>query len=174
MGTTSKGFRYPEGSDLVIAGDDAIQALADDVNAYATDVDDRTALRYGNGWNVASAGALTPDTPVTVGYANHQSAGGFSYDAGTGLFSYGGPERAFVIAAGYVAVFGVPADENLATLDIVIAGAVQVSTGQDGSRRAACSLTLPAVLGPGQTIGMRAQVSDAADQHDAYLRIMAV
>jgi hypothetical protein len=46
MGTTEKGFRWPEGTDLVVDGDDAIRALATDVDAST--------------WSASSAGVSVP------------------------------------------------------------------------------------------------------------------
>lgn len=34
MGTTADGYPYPEGTDMLPDGDDAIQALAESINLY--------------------------------------------------------------------------------------------------------------------------------------------
>jgi hypothetical protein len=96
MGTTSLGFPFPEGTDLVIAGDDAIEALAAAVNAYLTT---NVAAKY-----------LTATTGTTA-LAGGAGFVGMTYTANTAVgfttsdfitYTYTGPTRIFRIAAGAV------------------------------------------------------------------------
>lgn len=86
MGTTSDyGFPYPEGTDLLVGGDDAIQALAEAVN-------DRFQPIYG--YNVLAA------VLGTTGGLNEPSApAGSSHFTKSGVSEiyYAGPTRPFHI-----------------------------------------------------------------------------
>lgn len=64
MGTTAKGYPYPEGTDLVVDGDNAIKALAEAIDAklpYAA-----TAGRVASG-NIAADGVKTISVTLPTG-----------------------------------------------------------------------------------------------------------
>lgn len=75
MGTTPKGYPYPEGTDLVMDGDDAIQALAEAVDAKSTygiaaGTVQVTGITVGNAQSVTvtfPAGRFTNDVYITIG-----------------------------------------------------------------------------------------------------------
>lgn len=76
MGTTAKGYPYPEGTDLVMEGDDAIEALAQAIDSklpyavYAAGVDIRVAAgsATGSGTLTYPSGTFSqaPITTVTI------------------------------------------------------------------------------------------------------------
>jgi hypothetical protein len=91
MGTTiNHGLPYPEGTDLVISGDDAIQALAEAVDAKLEWV---TAAAFAH----ASAGSQAVSTDTVIHFPGTQSLTGFAYDGAGGLH-YTGGLRPFLIA----------------------------------------------------------------------------
>lgn len=60
MGTTSKGYPYPEGTDLVVDGDDAIEALAEAIDAKLP-----AAMTAGNASIPNAGGDATKSVTVT-------------------------------------------------------------------------------------------------------------
>jgi hypothetical protein len=91
MGTTTNfGLPFPEGSDLVIGGDDAIQALAESLDAR---------LSYSSAVaqiEPAESASVAPTSAVDFPGAQPLMSG-FSYSGG--VLTYSGPARVFVIVA---------------------------------------------------------------------------
>jgi hypothetical protein len=95
MGTTPNlGFPFPEGGDLVIGGDDAIEALAAAVDAYLTAA---LAVKY------LTATGAAGDVPAGGGFFGMQYAANTAEGFTTSDFityTYTGPPRIFRIDAG--------------------------------------------------------------------------
>lgn len=95
MGTTSRfGLPYPEGNGLVIQGDDAIQALAEAVDADLGAVADAPpAWCNGSAEPFVAIGAgITVELPVGDGSGHFTTPGG-------GFIQYTGPTRLFWFSA---------------------------------------------------------------------------
>lgn len=157
MGTTPNlDLPYPESTDLVIQGDDAIQALAeklDDVHA----LDAYAAVRIGESSLTVSGSPTQVDWPGTeFGVAGFTRVGGG--------FVYGGPTRAFLIAASVQVEVGGPNMSQIASGVVVRVDEVEVlgsfdsissivgGTGTMQSRGVAHSVTVPVTLAAGSTV----------------------
>lgn len=88
MGSTSLGFPYPEGTDLVIEGDNAIRALAQALN---------DALKPA--WGIADAAGSSGQSGVSsstpASFATPSGTGEFTLESGTTI-RYTGPNRWFM------------------------------------------------------------------------------
>lgn len=101
MGTTPKGYPYPEGTDPVVDGDDAIQALAEAIDtkqphAQAVGTAEFTGVRPGNAKSIAvtfPAGLFTANPYVTLGIYSTvpgEKATSHSNKSATGFTVHGG------------------------------------------------------------------------------------
>jgi len=170
MGTTPTfGFPYPDGSDLVISGDDVIEALA-------TKLDDVLKPR----WFIASAptGAGGFTGAVVPGYVGGAVSTGpdWTWD-GAGSFTFSGSApRWHIVSAGASVYY-----DGLNSLSLQVNGAVVVKSfegapaGAGSVRNKPHSISVPILLNPSDVVRLSAEVSDgafgsAASVEYAYLR----
>lgn len=154
MGTTSRGYPYPEGNGLVIQGDDAIQALAEAINADLTNR--RWAIATGEAGESVAA-----DTDWTLDYSAMDGSG-FTPIPDGGVaprFTYTGPTgRWFHLSVG-VSVGG--AGSSSITLRLhansgIVASAI---TGADSDH---LSISLPLQLTNGTDLSASLHIAGAA------------
>ena len=93
VNTPAFGLPYPVGTDLVIAGDDAIQALAQRIEYLLTPA-----------WAYAAAESSPPQigvgtTAVWATFGAVGSSGQFAFDAAAETLTYTGPTRWFLVQA---------------------------------------------------------------------------
>lgn len=132
MGTTTGGhpLPYPDGSDLVIDGDDAIEALAKAVTASPG-----AATFIATASGVVVTASLTP---ILWG-AIATEAADWTYDAVTGALAWFGPDRWVLVSTAL-------------TLQTVSGSTYSASTYilHNGATVASTSLVLPGVAPPAQ------------------------
>jgi hypothetical protein len=167
MGTTSNlGLPYPEESNLVIEGDDAIQALAE---ALDTALDPNSALIV---MDRASSGAAIGGTPVVIPIPGTAlGLVGFTYDSG--VFTYtGSKSRTFMVDVEVEITTGsgggTTSAESALTLYVNgtsdIAGSydrVQHTTTTVQQRAKTHRITTPVQLAPGHTSHVSGSCSPA-------------
>lgn len=170
MGTTPRlSLPYPEGSDLVIQGDDAIQALAETIDARH----DLAAVVIGYG---VDGQAIPADTPWTAEFP-----GGplimdtFSYSAGA--ITYNGATRNFIVCAEVEVTSSTPGGSSgsYSTVSMWLNNTTQVALSSDNiqhggfpeseditGRTVMHRITLPVALTVGTFITFRATAGPAA------------
>lgn len=156
MGTTpNRGFPYPEGTDYVASGDDAIEALAMAVDGALTNRLFAVA-EGGPGESVAA------NTDWVVDYAEMTGGPGFTAILDGGIaprFTYTGSSgRWFLISVG-VSV-SAPGSTAIA-LNLVANGGVMASavSGADDTH---LTISLPAALGSGTDLSAYIRIDGAA------------
>jgi hypothetical protein len=151
MGTTANhALPYPEGTDLVISGDDAIQALAEAVDAT---LDWDSALVIGR----VNAGVATGGNVVFPGIIH--TAVDFTID-GSGVITYTGASSRNFLVDGEVetqaaAAISVDSSVSLFVTGSEIAGSydrVDASTGGTVTRHVVHRITTPVRLDPGNAL----------------------
>lgn len=178
MGTTTYlELPYPEGTDLVIGGDDAIQALAEKVEERL--YPDASVTVGVNDSSKAVGGATAVD------FSGPASMGGFTVNAGNEVFTYTGDDSRFFMVCASVEIDngaggGTTSIEStvylqhnganvLTSLDFVQATAATLTR-----RRFVHNLTLPMQMSPGETVGVTAYASPAGSVGVTSLRIYPV
>lgn len=162
MGTTSEfALPYPEGSGLVIQGDDAIQALAEAVEAK---------IRWDDGIlqiEPADSASTANGDPVVFPGTQSLTAG---FTAGSGYVTYSGPLRLFHV---YAEVAITTAGTNLAhvssTLILRYNGVTDIAGSYDDlvsqtsgpvgtiqTRTVVHKISVPAALSPGDSLAVHA------------------
>ncbi len=163
--TPNLGLPVPQGNELVIGGDDAIERLGNavdtiNVNAYLV---------------MASTGPLGIDGALTIPLG--KTAGSAHFTDGGDLITYTGPDRWFLIAA----------DISCSTTGLGAGGPWQFSTALEhagthltgsglinpdvsNAQSHTFNLCTPVLLGNGQTIGLKATSTRQGDLY-ASLRI---
>lgn len=178
MGTTANlSLPYPEGTDFVIQGDDAIQALAEQI-------EDRlypdASVSVGLGESAkAVSGATAVDFPGAA------SMGDFTVNAGNEIFTYTGEaDRFFMVAASVEIDTGAIGGSTSAESTVYLQqngtnigssfDHVQTTTAVLERRRVVHQLSVPVQLGPGDTIAATAYSSPAGSIGQTSLRIYPV
>lgn len=176
MGTTSTyGLPYPEGGDLVIGGDDAIQALAEAVEArmYASPIAYVALTDHG--------GALD-DVDGAIVLTGAVSMSGFTFDGTT--LTYTGGSCLFLVAA-QVDISITDADPSkrshasivhnfntsappVTSFDVTIYDAPGVA------RHCTHNLVVPLALEPGNTLQVHAWADPAGVLGDVGLRVYPI
>ena len=184
MGTTAVyDLPYPDGSSLVIEGDDAMQALAEATEATIAGVvqDTQAALAWDGGLTILpgeSAGSVgafvNVDFPGTV-------AGLGAFSRTGDYFTYTGVSgRAFLVQVSVeVETGGGPHAGVNSQVDVLQASVTLASSYDEVSMSAATintrsvvhTLTVPVVLTNGQTISVNAAASPAAALGVTSIRI---
>jgi hypothetical protein len=171
MGTTTNyGLPYPEGTDFVIAGDDAMQALAEAV-------DDR--LYTGSTVAQIEPAESPSSTGADVDFNGTQTVmNGFSYS--TGLLTYLGPARTFMIAAEVeILNGGATTAEQVATLFVSGVGVAGSTDRIDSAstvteRRHTHRLVIPRTLSYGDTVKVSTTATPAGSIGVASLSVYPI
>lgn len=155
------GLPYPAGTDKILEGDDAMQALA-------LAVEDR--IRSSSGvaqLELANNGSTLTASAVTINHLGAQTfMAGFSYAGG--VLTYAGPLRLFIVATEVevqVASAGTIAIESAVYLlrnGVSIAGSfddIQIPTATLEGRQVVHRITTPVQLTTGDTLGVTASCS---------------
>lgn len=159
MGTTpTYGFPYPEGSGLVIAGDDDIQALAEAVEAEITDLRTRSHITSDGGpaQGFSSAGGV-------VNFNAGTTSSDFEHD-GAGTFTYGGGTQWFLAAVrvnigASITGFRSTVVLKVAGVQISVSDIAGAAAGGTDYARHSHSLVVPMLLTAPQAIQVEASTS---------------
>lgn len=177
MGTTAiYGLPYPDGTDLVIQGDDAIQALAEAVED--TIYGGTTFAQIAP----ADSSSATPSTAVL--FPGTATMTGFTYTTGGGgALTYDGPPRLFII---YVSVEleaspGTPVSAT--SIDVKVEGVAIAGSNDDievdagstiASRQVTHSVSVPTTLDTGDVITVGASTSIAGTVGLTSIRVYPI
>lgn len=175
MGTTAHlALPYPEGADLVIAGDDAIQALAEAVDSR---IEYSSYVSVGNGESGQSGSGT-----MVVDFFGPQNILGWSTDGY--LFTYNGTGGRYFMVAAHVEVDSAPGGVTAASAAYLHQDGVEVCSSYDeisvdaGSsinrRRIVHHLTSPVYVSPGQFISVTCAPSGTASLGVTSLRIYPI
>lgn len=166
MGSTPVyGLPYPDGTDLVIEGDDALQALAlavedmHEIEAVAIDEAD-TGVAVAAG---LTAGITFPGTQLDLS--------GFTYSSGTGEFTRTGAARLYIVSAQVEIFNNSPSAPSFLTEVWVQAGGtvrarssdylLTIAPAEIGQRIFTHNICVPVFLGAGTVFNVAATSTDA-------------
>lgn len=170
MGTTPNlDLPYPEGSNLVIQGDDAMQALAEAI-------DTRHDLAGVIIESAADGQAIPADTPWTAEFPGTQSLMD-TFDYTAGAITYLGPARNFIVVAEVEVTCSTPGGSSgtYSAVAMWVNNAAQVAVSSDNiqhggfpeseditGRSITHRITLPIALVNGTVLTFRASAGPAA------------
>lgn len=164
MGTTAFGFPFPEGGDLVIAGDDAMEALANALQSFLTPKFINTS---------GGSGAVPVGGWVTIQYAAHYYSAEFQ-TADQQTYTYNGPTRLFQLSAGAVLATTAAGNESSKDLRLLVNGASARDTSTLADR-VGLHISYVGILTTGDTLAVQVGGGALASTLSAgYLCALAV
>ena len=166
MGTTANlDLPYPEGTDLVISGDDAMQALAEAVDAYLTPQ-----------WASCVDDDATPATPAgdVAAYDTVLTSGHFAHAAGVLTYTGAAP-RWFLVPLG--ALLSISGPFPGSRMALVHNGFAAVNSRTDSTFHTH-SISVPVLVSPGETLAAQYSQTNAGagtgEASERYLRVASL
>lgn len=166
------GIPFPEATDLVIAGDDDMEAIAFAVEAQLARLDEHLVRQ----WHGVTA--ATPVQPVAgsgtlLGYDSGAGSGHFAFSAGVLTYEGASPRWFYVSAGAVITASGALPGSTLALRH----AGVDVVRSRTNSTYQSHQLSVPALLEPGHTLSLIASHPNAdtsASATEVYLRVASL